>query len=169
MNDVKKPLEPSEMMRLRAVEGWLELGNPNEASEELSQIATRHQGHPDVMQARWHVNAKLQRWDACVEIGKAMVTLTPNKSLGWINYANALFYLKKYQEAFDILFPVVQRFPKNPYMRYNLACYQCQLGNHDVSMDWFKKAMDLGDAKELKRMALEDGDLKPVWKRIASL
>src|SRR5262245_36329522 len=99
MNDVKKALEPSDMIRLRAAEGWLELGIPQEASDELQHIAAQHQEHPDVMQARWHVNAKLQRWDLCVEIGKTMAELTPNKSLGWINYANALFYLKKYQEA----------------------------------------------------------------------
>ena len=41
-------LNPQDLMRLRAAEGWLELGNHVEADAELAQIALPGRTHPDV-------------------------------------------------------------------------------------------------------------------------
>jgi hypothetical protein len=39
---------------------------------------------------------------------------------------------------------------------YNLACYECQLGNLKAAWKWLVIAFDLGDAKQVKLMALDD-------------
>ena len=46
-------------------------------------------------------------------------------------------------------------------MRYNLACYECQLGNLDRAKRWLEKAFELGDARNMKLAALDDPDLEP--------
>ena len=151
---------------LQAAQGWLELGNPVEANLELDQINELFRMHPDVLQLRWHAHARQEKWDVCVEVGRAMTRLTPEVVQGWINLANALFYLKHYQEAFDTLFPTLLDFPKNPYIPYNLACYQCQLGNLAEARDWLDKAIGMG-GERIRETALLDSDLQGIWGKIA--
>jgi hypothetical protein len=45
---------------------------------------------------------------------------------------------------------------------YNLACYCAQLGHLDECQVWFKKAMAI-DEHTVKRAAIDDPDLKPLW------
>ena len=45
---------------------------------------------------------------------------------------------------------------------YNLACYCVQLGRLDECQVWFKMAMAI-DEQTVKRAAIDDPDLKPLW------
>ena len=67
------------------------------------------------------------------------------------------------------MLPATKKFPKRWLIRYNLACYCSQLGALDDAMNWLQKAIDLAEKKEIKAMALDDPDLKPLWKEIRKL
>jgi hypothetical protein len=43
-----------------------------------------------------------------------------------------------------------------------LTCYCAQLGQLDAAQEYLGKSYDLGDAKQIRRMALDDDDLKPL-------
>jgi hypothetical protein len=43
----------------------------------------------------------------------------------------ALRGLDRIQEAFDVLFPIVNDFPHVPAIAYDLSCYSCRLGRLD--------------------------------------
>lgn len=73
------------------------------------------------------------------------------------------------QAAFDILSSVADKFPEEPTVLYNLACYQCQLGNLPEAWNLLEKAFDTGDPKRLKLMAQDDKDLEPLWLDIAQI
>ena len=75
----------------------------------------------------------------------------------------ALHELKRTQEAFDVLSPVAVKFPTDPTIPYNLACYTCQLGDLVAARDWLAQAFRLGNAMEIKGRATEDPDLAPLW------
>jgi hypothetical protein len=60
----------------------------------------------------------------------------------------ALHELKRTPEARDNLLRVVDRFPKSATMRYNLACYECQLDCLDLPQSWLKKAFEFGGRQE---------------------
>ena len=77
--------------------------------------------------------------------------------------------MKKTQEAYDTLKPVVDEFPKEWLMRYNLACYSCQLNNLKEAEQWLEKAIDLAGKNEIRLMALEDEDLEPLWVKIGEI
>jgi hypothetical protein len=68
-----------------------------------------------------------------------------------------------------VLLTVVDKFPKEYIIRYNLACYACQLGNLKEARHWLKKAIDLAGTKEVELMALHDPDLEPLWKEIGEM
>ena len=54
-------------------------------------------------------------------------------------------------------------FPGDSMIQYNLACYCAQLGQLDAAQEYLDKSYELGDAKQIKLMALDDEDLKPLW------
>ena len=156
-------------MHVQAARGWLELGNHLEANAELEKITARRRAHPDVLEVRWEIYAKVKDWEACLEIAGAVIKTAPERASGWIHRSFALHELKRTQEAWDNLFPVAERFPKVPTIPYNLACYAAQLGKLWESQQWLKQAFKIGDSKELKLLALDDPDLKPLWDKIGEL
>ena len=70
--------------------------------------------------------------------------------------------LRRTQEALDQLLPGVTKFKDIYVIPYNLACYCAQLGRLDECQTWFKRAMAI-DEHAVKRVALDDPDLKPLW------
>ena len=74
--------------------------------------------------------------------------------------------MKRTEKARDNRLRVVDEFPEDPIMRYDLACYECQLGRLEQAKNWLEKAFKLGNPNEIKLMALDDPDLEPLWKEI---
>ena len=149
-----------------AAEGWLGLGNALEAEKELEEISLEHRSHPAVLQARWEVYAKGRRWEDALETASALMQGAPEEPIGWIHRSYCLHELKRTQEARDNLLRVVDQFPDNAIMRYNLACYECQLGRLEQAKSWLEKAFKVGEPEKIRLMALEDPDLEPLWREI---
>jgi len=163
------PLPQRERHYLLAAEGWLELGNHLEAHAELDEITPTLRGHPDVLALRFQIYALARHWDDAVEIAGALVRLVPHSPIGWIHRSYALHILKATQDARDLLLPAVDKFPNDAEIRYNLACYECQLGNLPEAKRWLAESFALDDAKEAKLEALNDPDLEPLWQHIGKL
>jgi len=164
-----EPVERPDSLYLEAAEGWLELGNPREASAELDRIADHLMLHPAVLSVRWQIFAAIRSWEAALEVAVGSTELDPDEPAAWVHRSYSLHELKRTAEARDVLLSVVEKFPGSATMRYNLACYECQLGHLDVAKDWLHKAFALGDAKQMKLAALDDPDLQPLWKDIKML
>jgi len=164
-----KPLEPPDTFHLDAAIGWLGLGNWQEANEELEKITPQLRAHPDVLEVRLEIYAKAGKWEPCVDLGNALVQAVPESPFGWMQRSFALHELKRTQEAADLLKPAADLFPKEWLIRYNLACYACQLGNRKEARTWLELAFELGDPKQVKLMALDDPDLEPIWTEIGEI
>jgi Flp pilus assembly protein TadD len=166
-----QPLNPPDSHHLRAAQGWLELGDWREANEELERIAPALRGHPDVLEVRFHIWAAAKKWDTAAEIARELVQINPKEVQFWISHAYASRRMPGggIPQAAEILGKARRLFPKEPLIAYNLACYDCQLGNNTEAEKWLRTAFNLGDAEQLKMMALRDPDLKPLWSEIAKL
>jgi predicted Zn-dependent protease len=170
-----KSLLTRDIMHLRAAVGWLELGNPAEADKELDEITPELRMHPNVLHVRWQICSTTKRWDACVDIGRALVEQEPDNSFGWVNRAYALRRASggSVQAAYDALRPAADRtLDSSEQVLFNLACYTCQLGRLDEAREWlckcFSAAAKAGKAKDLKQQVLKETDLEPLWKEVAS-
>lgn len=157
-----KSLSEQDRQHLDAAEGWLGLGDHASANEELEQITPEFRAHPKVLALRMDINWKAKNWEAVVELGGAVVKASPKNSFGWIGRSYALHELKRTQEAYDLLLPATDKFPKNATVPYNLACYCAQLNRLDEAEEWLKKAMAINEP-HVKSMAIDDPDLKPLW------
>lgn len=163
-------LGPHDNFHLRAAEGWLELGNHIAANEELEEIALQWRVHPDVLEVRWQIYAKSQKWEACVDVAKAITELAPSRPNGWVHLGYSLRRSKNggLQAAWATLLPVAEKFPNTWNIPYNLACYAAQMQQLNIAEGWLKKAFDsakiTGCFDEVRLLALSEPDLDQFWK-----
>jgi len=148
--------------QIDAADGWLELGVPLSANEELEQVPSEWKAHPEVLLRRVWVYAEFKKWEECREISNSIVNVDPSIPEGWINRSFALHEMKRTNEAFDFLLPAAEKFPKVWIIPCNLACYCCQTGRCPDAETWFKRAMEI-DEQEVKKAAIDDPDLEPLW------
>lgn len=163
-----KRLPLPDQRHLDAAEGWLGLGDHLSANEELEQITPVFRAHPEVLAIRWLVYSKAGKWELAVEVARILSEILPDNSWGFIQYAYSLHELKRTKEAWGVLIPVVDKFPDH-IIRYNLACYACQLGNVEEALAWLVKAIALAGKKEIREMALNDPDLEPLRDKIRDI
>jgi predicted Zn-dependent protease len=161
-----KALPHAEVIQIEAAEGWLMLGNPLEANEELEKIPSHFRYHPAVLAIRWQVFAAANMWEAAWVISKALCETLPDVAETWICQANTLRKFRGTQEAYEVLRSVVDDFGQEPVIRYNLACYAAQLGKWETASYWLNRCFELRDSFPLKLAALYDPDLKPLWERV---
>lgn len=162
-------LSPPDSHYVNAAWGWLELDNITEAFRELDRVTTPAQLHPDVLTLRWELLARKKQWTEALEAAHGLVQIAPDRADSWIKQSYALHELKRSQEAWDALFSVHEHFPEISTIPYNLACYACQLDQTQASLTWLKRAMKIGGREAVRKMALEDPDLKPLWLQIKKL
>lgn len=148
---------------LRAAHGWLELGRPQEALEELEHISPALYFNPEVLELRWKMAVEAADWSGALELARNLVLVAPERASGWISRSFCLHELKQTEAAWKCLFPAARKFPTVSIIPYNLACYACQLGRLTQARNWLKKAMVAGAKTQIKAMALSDDDLKPLW------
>lgn len=159
-------LSTTERFHLEAAEGWLMLGNPIEAHEELEHLSGDSNQHPAVLSMRWQVYAAARWWEAAYVVAKALCELAPDSAEAWICQANTVRNYKGVMEAWSLLLRVANKFPNDAIIRYNLACYAAQMGLLEESCGWLVQAFELEESVQLKLAALYDPDLQPLWEKI---
>jgi thioredoxin-like negative regulator of GroEL len=160
-------LEPHDLMRLNAADGWLGFDNVIEADKELKQITPTMQGHPEVLARRCEMFAKAECWPKCEEVAEEIILLQPESTFGWIRRSFALHEQNLTATAREKLLPAVDLSPEDISIRYNLACYECVLGNMSQARLHLAGAFNLAHNQnctdEWKSRMLGDPDLKPLW------
>jgi predicted Zn-dependent protease len=159
-----KDLEPPDIHYFSAADGWLGLSSPRDAQAELDKISKAQRTHLAVMELQWQVHAKGNEWERAIETARAITAKYPKTPLGWIHLAYALHEVRRTQEAYDSLAPILDQFREEWLMRYNMACYAVQLGNLDEGKTWLKRARDIGDKTEIEKLFATDPDLEPLRK-----
>jgi hypothetical protein len=165
------PLPASDFHRLSAAEGWLELNNHLEANLELESISPEMQEHPSVLMVKYQLFAKVQRWDVAFTLAQKLVSLEPDKVEGWVLSA----YSARRREgggllpAWNILISVVEKFPDEPVVPYNLACYACQFGRTAAAVELLERVFKMPGGGHYRKIAREDEDLVSIRREIARL
>jgi tetratricopeptide (TPR) repeat protein len=158
-------LQYPDPMHLEAAAGWIQLGDYDSANDELENIRAEWRAHPDVLDLRWFIYSHHEQWDACLDITSAIVKIAPDRVWGWIHKAISLRRATGggFEKAKTLLLEAAKLFPEEGMIQFNLACYCAQLGQLGAAQEYLHKSYELGDAKQIKLMALDDDDLKPLW------
>jgi len=135
---------------------------------ELDLISAARQKHPAVLEARWTLCAREKLWAKALDIALTELAVAPDDASGWLHRAYALRRVPEggLSRAWDALLPAAEKFPREPVIAYNLSCYACQMQQLDLARHWLKRAMKIGGKDAIRKMALADDDLKPLWTEI---
>jgi hypothetical protein len=155
------PLESPDLQRWRAAVGYVELQMFEDANDELEKIDPFARAVPEVLAVRIAVYHGLQKWELMREIAKRLVDFQPDDVQWTISLAYATRRADSIQAAKDILLNAESKFPKEGIIKYNLACYFCQLQDIENGRNYLEKAFEIDS--NWRKAALDDADLKPLW------
>ena len=159
-----KPLPVHDQHHLNAAEGWLGLGDWRSANDELESLTPELGAHPDVLRLRFQVYSTAAQWELALVVAEALCDRVPHDLNALIHRSFALHELKRTAEA-EVLLPALDKFPQEPTVPYNLACYACVLGRVQEARRLLERAIEIsGDhGDEVTLMALDDADLAALW------
>lgn len=163
-----KSLSPEERQalskHLEAAEGYLDLGMPIDAWNELEAIEAEDRGRTEVLKVRLEVCRSLENWELMAEIAQHLVKMEPDEAEHPIDLAFAVRRSEDPEAAAAILEEAKSRFPQEGTIPYNLACYRAVAGKVAEAKKLLSEAFCL-DAS-LRITSLDDPDLAGVWESI---
>ena len=144
---------------LQYASGFLELDMLRDAARELQAIAKPEQDVPKVLSIRINLHMHARQWKQVITVSRKLVKAEPGDDKGWISWAFALRELNRIEEARQVLLTALPAHGKTcDVLHYNLACYECLLGNLSEAKRYLATAARKD--KHWKESALEDPDLK---------
>jgi tetratricopeptide (TPR) repeat protein len=146
---------------LQTVEGYLYLGMPQEALQELNDAGIEDQFEPATLKARIRVLLHMKRWKDAEVLSKRGNSLHPEENEFMVQRAFALHQLKRGDEAVDVLLSAPTWIRRTGILHYNLACYEAKLGDLCLARKCIKAALELNAG--FKKSARTDPDLQPLW------
>lgn len=147
--------------RLRAAEGYMELGMPVDAHAELEEIAPESRDHSDVLALKVRIYRSLEKWESMQAVARTLAFRDPQSAHWVVSWAFASRRADSINTARLILLEAVERLPGAAVLHYNLACYECLLGDVEVARGRLKHAIGLDG--NLRAKAIDEEDLKAIW------
>ena len=142
------------------VTGYMQLGIIEEALIELAMLPDDDQWGKKKRAMRLEIFQQQKNWQEMAEVAHGLRMEFPEDVQWWIADAFATRRSQSIEQAREILLEGLVCHYEDATIRFNLACYACQLGSLGECMDFLKEAVKRD--KRFKVMAMEDEDLKDV-------
>lgn len=92
-------LPDSDAAALRTAEGWLDLGDVNEAAEAVEEVSFVQRNHPCVLLLRCRICRMAKQPESVFYLAQHLTRITPENPAGWFELAWALTMEGKRAEA----------------------------------------------------------------------
>jgi len=146
---------------LTAADGYLFLGMPEEALDELSKIPHMQHAHPAVLRARIRILLHLRQWRRAERLSREGSRRYPDENEFMVQRAFALHQLEKGPEAIEVIRNAPEWIRRTGILQYNLACYEAQLGDLGIARQCIRAAIEINAS--FKKNAKTDPDLQRLW------
>ena len=133
----------------------------------LEEIAPEDKNRTEVLGMRVQLYMAAKKWDMAAAIASHLVKVEPENEAGWINLAYSVRRIEGVKTAEAILLRAQSIHPKVAIIAFNLACYSSVTGRIEEAKERLRHAIDLD--KDIRGLAIDDEDLKPLWDWIAGL
>lgn len=153
-------LSSETIWRLRHAEGYLALGLKREASAELAGVPPGEDDALPVLAMRAAVYHELADWPRAAEASELLCERAPDDAGHWIQRAYAVRRARDIEAARGVLLRAMELHPSEPIIRFNLACYEAQLGRLEAARGHLAEACRMNP--ECAEMAKTDPDLEPL-------
>lgn len=145
---------------LEAAQGYVGLAMYEDAAGELREIAPEWQQSPEVLEVWLAIQGGLRDWAAMQSLARRLAKDQPENPQWLISWAYATRRVESIEAAKPILLEALKKHPKEPLIHYNLACYECQLGDMVNARKYLEQTFKL--EPKYRALAREDNDLKPL-------
>lgn len=145
---------------LLAAAGYLELGLPKEAQEQLEGIEPRMRRRVAVLIVRLGIFHALKAWGSMEAVAAELCEQRPEEPQWPLTMAYAVRRGRSLQDAQEILLAAARRFPNDAIIHYSLACNEAQLGRLPAAREHLRRACRL--RRRLRAAAREDQELAPL-------
>ena len=146
--------------RLMAADGYMDLGMWVQAREELASIPSEFLEVVDALWLRQRLAFGEKAWTEALPICRKLCELAADLPDSWIACAYAAREVQDLALARDVAREGLKRFPNQPILLYNLACYQCLLGDLSEAKRLLERAFTLDN--RLRVEARRDKDLAKI-------
>lgn len=147
--------------RIRAAEGYLYLMLFEEAMSELESLPRDAAENEAVMELKIVILQGLTRWQEARELAESLAVKSPGEPGWWILWAYSLRRERSVEAAREVLLQAVLLHPKEAMIVYNLACYDCVMGNEESARQLLQTAFLMDEG--LKETARHDSDLRAIF------
>lgn len=145
---------------LLAAQGYSELSMFDDAIAELDSLPKKALQSATVIELRTVILMQAKRWKNALTAARSLCGVEPTKTSGFIHAAFCLHELGRTDEARDVLLTGPETLHVEPTFHYNLACYECALGNLELARMHLEKSIQLD--KKFRDFAKSDPDLAPL-------
>jgi lipopolysaccharide biosynthesis regulator YciM len=156
----KRPHQLEPKVHWSRVTGYMQLGIIEEALIELAMLPDDDQWGKKKRAMRLEIFQQQKNWQEMAEVAHGLRMEFPEDVQWWIADAFATRRSQSIEQAREILLEGLVCHYEDATIRFNLACYACQLGSLGECMDFLKEAVKRDE--RFKVMAMEDEDLKDV-------
>lgn len=159
---------PSKWIRrqVEAAYGWLGLDCCEEARRELEKIPPMFRVQEDVTACKVQILMKEEKWQAAYSLCVYLMRHFPEHLDAYLNGACCLHRQSQSEEAKFLLLSAPVELREDPVFFYNLACYECNVGNFRLSRLLLDRSVDMDP--EFYDFALIDTDLEALWEDLVS-
>lgn len=154
--------------RVSYAHGYIELGLVAPAAEELDCVVAEDRRSVPVLLARVELHLADGNWAALVDAARTVARDDPAQERAWIGWAYGQRRLTALPDARAVLIEgETHHGATSALLHYNLACYDCQLGDLPGARARLHRAFQL--AREFRVLALADPDLVTLRLEIAAM
>ncbi len=151
---------------LQRCDGYLDLSLREKALAELDRVPTGYRDSLPYLDLLLRLKMDVEDWESAAEVARLLRDRLPDRPAYWVQLAYATRRSQDIPAARSVLAQARSRFRDVAVIPYNLACYECRLGETEAAMLHLKAAIDLDPSFE--KVAEDDEDLEPLWERIYS-
>ncbi len=149
---------------LLAAQGYTELGMFDDGLAELDTLPDKARRDPTAIELRLGILMQARRWKNALTVSRQLTRAVPDKNIGYIHTAFCLHELGKTTEARTVLLTGPATLHSEPTYHYNLACYECHLGNMELARVHLDRSFQLD--KKFRDFAKTDPDLQALREKI---
>jgi tetratricopeptide (TPR) repeat protein len=142
---------------IRAASGWVELGMPADALNELKSLPADQSGDRTVLQLKLSAEMALQQWKDAAETAKRLCMESVDEPDYFLSAAFCLHELGETEEARKWLLRGPEILSEMAVFHYNMACYLWTLGEKERAHNHLAKAFEMDES--FKESARHDKDL----------
>lgn len=142
---------------LRSALGWLELGLPEEALQELEMLGAKDRMRRQALELKLAAQMKAEHWNAGADTGRLLCLREPKEPHFFIQAAYCLHETGDTAAARNWLMTGPSSLIEDPLFHYNIACYHAVLGESGKARSHLERAFSMDES--LRGRARHDDDL----------